>query len=160
MSSEASPSLEIEFRNELCEAGEEENSSQQVLERKIQEIYALAYVLYSHQKYSEASHFFRLLTLISPWVAKFWKGFGASFQMQKDYREALECYLFCSQLTSPDQPDPYLHVQEADCYFALKEIDSGLKALEAAHLSAKKVNDIGVLQHVAFMRQLWSQSSS
>lgn len=135
---------------------EGKNSFVQIADEKIQEIYALAYMLYQNQQYEEASHFFRLLVVSHPNDIKFWKGLGASLQMQKDYEGALQCYQCCMQ----DQPDPYLHVQIADCYFALKQIDEGLNALNVANSNAKKIDDIRVLQHVAFMRKQWSKKSS
>ena len=134
-----------------------QNPYAQVSEEKIKEIYALAYLLYHNQHYGQSSHFFRLLVMMRPSEAKFWKGFGASLQMQKDYEEALSCYLCCSHFMSQKQPDPHLYVHVADCYFALKQVKEGLKALEAAHLIAKKTHDRQILQHVAFMRNQWSK---
>jgi secretion system chaperone SscA len=136
---------------------EGQNAFAQASEEKIQELYALAYVLYCKKKYFEASHFFRLLIVVRPLTAKFWKGFGACLQMQKDYDEALNCYLCCSQLTQHGGTDPYLYVHAADCYFALNRQEEGLKALEVAHLSAKQTEDQPVLQHVALMKQMWSK---
>jgi secretion system chaperone SscA len=138
---------------------EGQNPCSQVSEKKIQEMYALAYLLYRNQHYLQSNHFFRLLVIARPSEAKFWKGFGASLQMQKDYEEALNCYLCCSYLMRHDQPDPYLYVQAADCYFALEQVEAGLKALEAARLIAEKVHDRQILQHVAFMRNRWSSRS-
>ncbi len=75
--------------------------------------------------------------------------------MQHEYEEAINCYLY-TQMLNQDKPDPYLYVHAADCYFALKRVKSGLKALEAAHLSAEKeIQDQRVLRHVALMRDLW-----
>ncbi len=133
-----------------------QNPCSQVSEKQIKEIYALAYMLYGSEHYLQASHFFRLLVIARPSEVKFWKGFGACLQMQKDYEEALNCYLSCSHLMSQNSPDAYLYVHVADCYFALKQVKEGLKALEAARLIAKKTHNRQILQHVAFMRNQWS----
>lgn len=157
MSSKALHTSKSDFAEWINQLMEEQRSFAQVPQEKIEEIYALAYVLYQKQQYQESSHLFRLLVIACPFKAKFWKGLGACLQMQKDYEEALDCYCCCAQFSHRDQPDPYLYVQTADCYFALKQIDTGLKALEAARLNAKKTQDMRVLQHVALMQQMWSR---
>jgi type III secretion system low calcium response chaperone LcrH/SycD len=141
----------------MDQATEGQHSFAQLSEEKIQELNALAYWLYQNQHYSESSHFFRLLVMVRPLEAKFWKGLGACLQIQKDYEEALYCYFCCSQQMAQNQADPYVYVQTADCYFALKQVDEGLKALEAAHFIAKNIQDERVLQHVAVMQQRWSK---
>ena len=134
------------------------NPFEQISKEKEEEMYALAYQFYQQRHYQEASHLFRLLVECSPHEGKFWKGLGASLQMQKDYEEALNCYCCCAQLSPQYQQDPYLYVQTADCYFALNQKEAGLKALEAAHTIACKMNHSSVLQHVAFMQQMWSEA--
>jgi secretion system chaperone SscA len=146
----------IEWIQQVMEG---QNSFAQVPETKIQEIYALAYLLYQNQQYLEASHFFRLLVVARPAEVKFWKGLGACLQMQKDYEGALNCYMCCTQLIPQDQSDPYVYVQAADCYFALKQKKAALRALEEARLRGEKKKDQAILQHVAFMHQMWSSKS-
>lgn len=145
----------LEWMNQVIEG---QNPFEQVPEEKIQNIYALAYQLYQNQQYQESSHFFRLLVVARPSEKKFWKSLGASLQMQKDYEDALSCYMSCFHLSDEKHMDPYLFVQTADCYFALHQVEAGLKALEFAHLYAKKTHDTRVLNHVAFMRQSWKIS--
>lgn len=154
----AGEDLDSYLTNWIDQVKEGKNPYGQVPEKEIQEIYALAYLLYQNQQYLEASHFFRLLVMARPSEAKFWKSFGACLQMQKDYKEALNCYLCCAQLTPSDHPDPYLYVHTADCYLALKQIKAGFKALEAASSCAQRTHDKRVLHHVNLMRQLWSKS--
>ncbi len=131
----------------------------QTTEEKIQEIYAFAYSLYQRQQDLEASYFFRLLVIARPQEAKFWKALGACLQMQKNYDEAIHCYMCCEQANYPGLKDPYLYVHTADCYFALGQADRGLKALEVAHSNAKQTQNTQILQHVAFMQQRWSKTS-
>jgi len=129
----------------------------QLSKEKSEEIYALAYTLYENLRYEDAGHFFRLLVASNPSEPKFWKGLGATMQMQKDYDEALNCYCCCLQFSVQKQPDPYLYLQTADCHFALKQVDEGLNTLDVAHLIAKKIGDKRVLQHVALMQQVWKK---
>lgn len=127
--------------------------------QKTKEIYHTAYHLYREQQYDQAIHLFRLLTILSPTESKYWKGLGACSQMQDDYEHALCCYT-CAQILNTDQPDPYLYVHAADCYFALENIEQGFRALEGAQLSAEERNDERVLHHVDLMRKLWSNESN
>lgn len=135
------------------QASENVGSFSPVPQKKTEDMYTLAYVLYQNQHYQDASHFFRLLAETSPTDAKIWKGLGACLQMLKDYEGALNCYCCCAQFSK--QIDPYLYVQTADCFFATKQVESGLNALEVAHNVAKKTNNKKILQHVAFMQQIW-----
>lgn len=149
-------SVKQDFVDWVKQASENNGSFSQVSQNKIEEMYALAYVLYQHQRYQDARHFFCLLTETSPNEAKFWKGFGACLQMLKDYEGALNCYCCSAQFSK--QIDPYLYVQTADCYFATKQVEAGLKALEIAGNIAKKADNKQVLQHVSFMKQIWATS--
>jgi len=135
---------------------EENHPLNQVAEEKIQEIHTTAFLLYRDRHYQDASHFFRLLAVARPSQAKYWKGLGACLQMQKNYEEALNCYL-SAQILNGEKQDPYLYVHAADCYFALQQRDEGLKALESARLRAERIKDQKVLKHVALMRDRWSK---
>lgn len=122
---------------------------------QVVEIYAVAFGHYASRRYGEAENYFRLLTVISPLDHQYWKGLGASLQMQGKYSEAINGFV-CSQILNKDMPDPYLYVYAADCYFALGHVELGLKALNAAQLSAEEVENENVLHHVSLMRDLWS----
>lgn len=145
----------IEWMDQVLEG---KNPFAEFSEKKIQDIYALAYLLYQNQRYQEAGHHFRLLVVARPSEKKFWKSLGASLQMQKDYEEALNCYMSCYNLSDKNHLDPYLLIQTADCYFALQQVESGLKALEVAQTYAKKTNETRILNHVEFMRQFWKKN--
>lgn len=143
----------LEWVNQVLEG---HNPLGHMADEKVEEIYALAFFLYRNQQYQDASHFFRLLVVFRPSEAKYWKGFGACQQMQQDYEHALNCYM-SAQILHQNRPDPYLYVYAADCYFALKQKENGLKALEAARLKGKETKDARILKHVALMRDLWSK---
>lgn len=122
---------------------------------KVLEVYHIAYRLYRDQRYEEAVHFFRLLTIANPFDGRYWKGLGACLQMQKQYEEAINCYV-CTQILNRHTLDPYLFVHAADCYFAVGKKEEGLKALNGAQWSAGEQGDQQVLNHVALMRERWS----
>lgn len=139
---------------------DENQSIKPIPEEKVQEIYALAYALYQNQQYQESDRFFRLLIFLRPTKPNFWKCLGACLQMQKAYEESLNCYMYCLHFNNLlNQKDPYLYVQIADCHFALKQTEEGLKALELARLNANKKHDARISQHVTLMQQLWSKPS-
>ena len=137
----------------LEEATRDEGAFSKIPEETIQEMYALAYAFYQKADYNQASLFFRLLVTVRPFEIKFWKGFGASLQMEKHYGEALNCYMTCVNLS--ETQDPYIYLHAADCFFALKDVELGLNVLEEAKLAAQETNDVRVLKHVHFMHQQW-----
>ena len=154
----------LSSHEELTHVNGQIQDNQELIRRlskeKCDEIYSLAYKLYQHKQYVDASIFFRLLILSSCNEKKFWKGLGACMQMQQDYEEALDCYCVCATLCDEQQRDPYLYTQTADCYFALKQVDKALQALEGARSIALKLSDKRVLQHVNLMEQVWKKTGS
>lgn len=121
---------------------------------KINAMHRMAYVCYQNKRYREADSYFRLLVLANPKSSDYWKGLGACQQMNRNYQEALNCYL-CAQVLMIDNPDPYLELHSADCHFALGNIEKGLKMLNIVKALAKKNNDVKMINHVAFMRSRW-----
>lgn len=148
--------MQQNFVHWITQASEQCGAFSPVSKEKIEEMYALAYVLYQNRQYQDACHFFRLLTETSPTDVKFWNGFGACLQMLKDYEGALNCYCCSAQFSK--QIDPHVYIQTADCHFALKQVEAGLKALEIAQKIAKKTENKQILQHVAFMKQIWTSN--
>ncbi|MBA2368639.1 MAG: tetratricopeptide repeat protein [Candidatus Protochlamydia sp.] len=146
----------VQWRDQFIEQGSP--ISADGMAEKTKEFYYIAYHLYRDQQYEEAENFFRMLLMAKPTDPRYWKGLGACLQMRQNYEEALNCYI-CTQNLHWDQPDPYLYIYAADCYFALNQIKEGLKALEAARLSAEEKEDARILKHVAVMREMWAQSS-
>lgn len=119
------------------------------------ELYSLGYSLYNAKEYGEASHLFRTLVALEPKQAKYWKGFAACLQMQKQYEMAVVCYLFV-QFLEGELKDLHLYVHLADCYFALKNIPEGLACLEKAGSEASKKGEQSLVSHVKLMQTLWS----
>lgn len=123
-------------------------------ENRLQEGYALAYTLYSQKHYQEALHYFRILVLIRPSEAKYWRGLGSTLQMLKMYEEALNCYSG-AQILALEEIDPLIYVYAADCFFALNRIKAGLDSLLIAKKQAKITQDKSILKHIAFMQEAW-----
>lgn len=151
--------FENHFIEWIAQLGQRNSPDTHVSEEKIEKFYTLAYAHYTKQNYCEAAHVFRLLVASRPTDSKYWKGLGASLQMQQQYEEALNCYL-SAQMVTKGEPDPYIYLHAADCYFAIQAIPSGLKALEAAEAIAKKTNDRRMLHHIKFMLSRWSFKST
>jgi type III secretion system low calcium response chaperone LcrH/SycD len=123
----------------------------------IKEMYSIAYFLYGHRRYLDASHYFRLLCTSRPTAPKYWKGLGACFQMLKEYQSAIDCYA-SAQILNGKKPDPYLYLHAADCYIGLNETKPALKALKAARKRGLEIKDRRVLEHVKLMQDIWSKS--
>jgi secretion system chaperone SscA len=156
MSSEACSQFDEQIEKWVQQRMKGNHSLSDIAQEKVQEMEALAHFLYRNEEYQDASHFFRLLAFARPSISKYWKGLGACLQMLQEYDEAINCYA-SSHILNQEETDPYLYVHAADCYFALKQKEEGLKALEAACLSAEKTKDPRISRHVTLMRELWSR---
>lgn len=158
--SQMSPLFEI-YQSQVLGSVEKLMKGQSLLEgiklNQVDEIHNMAYIYYKNRRYWEAEAQFRLLVAIEPKNSGFWKGLGACLQMRKSYQEALNCYT-CAQAIILDDPDPYIEIHCADCYFALNQIEKGLKVLEGARACAKNRNDKKVINHVNFIRSRWIKS--
>lgn len=122
---------------------------------EVDSLYSIAYQLYQRKEYLEALPFFKILVQAEPKNGKFWKALGSCLQMLKEYESALNCYT-TAQILNGQQEDLLLYVHAADCYFALQEIEKGLKTLNKACQQAKKNKNDVIQQHVQFMRELWA----
>lgn len=119
-----------------------------------QKVYSVAHYLYVNKNYADAVYFFKLLVWIDPTVKNYWKGLGACYQALKHYKEALTSYQQCQQMGN----DVYVFIHQADCHFALNQVQQALDVLHQAHLIAKETNNLQVVSHVLLMQDLWSQS--
>lgn len=133
----------------------EENPLTKFPEEKVAKLHALAHLHYSKKRYSEALPYYRVLVAARPLEPKFWKGLGACQQMLHDYAGALNGYAI-AQLLNADNPDLYVYIHAADCFFALKQRKDGLELLELARKWAQKLNDKRILSHVKVMKRLWA----
>lgn len=117
-------------------------------------LYSLAYHLYENGKYFDSKQVFRFLSLSDPFDRRYWMGLGASYQMLKDFKEALECY---SVAAVQEPNDPYVHLHAADCLFATGDTQKGVKTLESAIIAAEKSDSIPLLTQLKCMHQSWVQ---
>lgn len=116
--------------------------------------YAIAYSFYQSGKYAEAITHFRQLITLNIRQPKAWLGLGAALQMSKKYKEATSAYAVAAYL---NQKNPYPHLYAAECYFAQKEVDQGLLALEAAEqLTAKQEEHAPLNDRITAMKKTWS----
>ncbi len=122
-------------------------------------VYAAAYLFYQNRQYVEAAALFRLLAQSNPLEADYWKGLGASLQMQSAYQEALECYYRCADCLSGDEAiDPMLYVHVSDCLFGLNEVERALRSLEKGASFANGGERIR--QHLIFMKGIWKKNDT
>jgi secretion system chaperone SscA len=127
-------------------------------EEQIQNAYHSAYDLYKKKNYSQALYFFQVLTWLRPLDKKYWKGLGACQQVLKNYFDALQSYQ-CFQELCQDQIDLYVSIHQADCLFALDQVDKGLELLQATRLHAEAAENRQVIYHVCLMHDIWSKQT-
>jgi len=136
---------------------EDSSSASLLTDDNISTLYGIAYQLYSHGKYEDARQFFRFLTIARPFDRRFWMGLAASYQMQKNYPAAIECY---SVAAIQEPTDPYVHWHAATCFFASEQTDKGLQALDSALGSATKESHSGLISQIELLQQAWSGASN
>lgn len=120
----------------------------------IQELYCSGYNFYENAKYREATDFFKVLTQIDADSVHHWLGLAASLQMQKLHNEALLAYATAIVLDPTDQT---IFFHAANCCFALKHVDEGLKALDMAEqIASGKPEQGAFISQLAILREAWS----
>ncbi len=100
-------------------------------------LYSQAYSYYNSGLYHKAKDCFRLLTAIQPNNYNNWYGLGATFQMLKDYDNAVQAYSL-GALADHDEKDPAPHIHAAECLIALRKYDRARIALNSAEIIVKK----------------------
>jgi type III secretion system low calcium response chaperone LcrH/SycD len=100
-------------------------------EAQLEEFYRIAYNMYRAGNFANALPFFHLLVLGRPQEARFVRALAATYQMLKDYPQAITYYTVSSVL-DPKNPYPYYH--SADCWMHMNEpigaytsLDMGIK---------------------------------
>ena len=111
-----------------------------VTNAELEAVYSLAFGYYKTGKYEEAHKLFQFLVLFDHLNAKFWMGLGAVQQMEKDYKNAVVSYGYCSFLKL-DNPKPQLHA--AECFLAMGDKRNAASSLEALDAYCPKDTDVG-----------------
>jgi type III secretion system low calcium response chaperone LcrH/SycD len=101
----------------------------------LENLYTVAYNLYSAEKYEEAGKLFKAITFYNYTDKKSWLGAAASAEMLKKYDKAIIGYVFASRLDRFD-PLPLLHA--FDCHLALKNYPAAVACLDMVMLRASK----------------------
>lgn len=101
----------------------------------IEALYSFGYGSYGSGNYEKAMHFFRFLTLLDVENRKHWMGLGASYQMLKENKRALECYAHAALL---NPSDPFVPWHAAECFSAIEQPEQAREALSCAEEIAKE----------------------
>lgn len=121
-------------------------------------LYALAYQAYEKNRYVDASHFFRALTVLEMHEQKHWIGLGACLQMLNRYEEALPMYFIAETI---DEENPEVHMNTAECFFALNKRKEANNALKSAdHYIAKRPQYNHLRSELAIIRAKWDNQPS
>lgn len=116
-------------------------------------LYFGGHTLYQNGKYKEATHYFRFLSEIQPSEKKNWMGLGASYQMQKEYKLAIQSYAVAATI---DPKDPNIHMHAAECCFALRRPKEAYSALNQAEELAGNDEE---KKKIASLRKLWDEEN-
>ncbi len=97
--------------------------------------YAKAYDCYHRGDFKDALEGFTYLTMLNPYVKKYWMALGATQVRSSDYDAASVTYSVVAIL---DANDPTSHFFAAPCYLHMEQRDDAIKSLELAIEIAKK----------------------
>lgn len=122
-----------------------------------EKLYAYAYELYRNGKYRESAQFFRFLTVLNGFDRRIWIGLGASYQMLKQYVQAIGCYSVAA-VQNPD--DPLVHRYAADCFFAMGNFSKAIEALSSSIAMAQKQNDAVLVSRLQLLLNSWRQKET
>lgn len=79
----------------------------------MEHLYTQAYNLFSAHKYTDAAKLFQVLYILNPQDSRYSLGLGATYQMAKDYVNAIGWYLV---LAIVDEETPLAFYYISDCY--------------------------------------------
>jgi len=102
-------------------------------------LYSQAFHFYNAGLYHKAKDCFRVLTAIQPGNYNYWYGLGATFQMLRDYDNAIQAYSL-GALADLEEKDPLPHLQAAECLMAIRKYDRAHIALNSAETIIKQKN--------------------
>lgn len=105
--------------------GQAVNVSKDTLEN----LYALAYNLYSSGNYKDGQVVFQALCLYDPNEYKFWMGLAGCRQALKLYRTAIDAYQMAAVATTLKNPEPFLYA--ARCLLELNMKEEAIAAIQA-----------------------------
>lgn len=129
---EMSPDLTPREKKKLAEAIENHakgipfKDSLELDEDTIEQLYAYGHQLFSTQKYQDSAKVFQVLYLLDPFDARFALGIGASFQMAKNYENAIGWYLALA-IMDQETPLPFYYI--SDCFLKLDQLEASRGAL-------------------------------
>jgi len=107
-----------------------------------EELYSEGYHFYEKGDYAKALPFFKYLTVTEPFEERYWRGLGATLQMNKNYEDALLAWSMSAILK---ESDPLPHVFAAECLLLLENKEEASKALKTAK---RKNCDEALLKHI------------
>ena len=120
----------------------------------IEALYGMGHQMYTTGAYGQASHIFRVLTLLDAGRKRNWMTLASSLQMTKQFEEAVEMYSIAGLM---DENDPYVHFHAAECLYLVGDKDRGIMALNSAEeiAAGQQVKDINLINRLALFKQVW-----
>jgi type III secretion system low calcium response chaperone LcrH/SycD len=100
-----------------------------VSDDEMEALYAVALQEFDAGKFEDAELRFALLCRLDHYSGRFWLGLGATRQMMKRYKDAINAYALAG-LHDGENPVPGLRA--AECYLAVGDLDNALSGAKAA----------------------------
>jgi type III secretion system low calcium response chaperone LcrH/SycD len=104
-----------------------------IKDEDLEAVYAVAHNHYQQAKFDTALQIFQFLTMTKSDNLKYWKGLASTYQMLKQYNEAIVAYSFCAYLDFTDPEVPY---HAGQCYLALGDLKHAEIAFNGASFMA------------------------
>lgn len=107
------------------------------------------YLLYETGHFKQAADLFCRLVQKSPFEVNLWFALASSYQMNKEYHQAIKSWKMAALL----QPkDPFCYFHAAECYFSLYKCDAAFEALKEAK---KRGKELSLLDKINALESQW-----
>ena len=106
----------------------------------IENLYALAYNLYTSGNHKDAEVVFQSLCLYNHKDVRFWMGLAGSRQANGNLRGAIDAYAMAGTVALLKDPQPFLYA--ARCYIQLGEKENAIAAIKGLMAIAEDENPV------------------
>lgn len=113
----------------------------------LENLYTLAYNLYTAKNYQDASVVFHSLCLYNNLEKRFWMGLAGCLQALKQYGQATEAYSMAGVVTGLTDPEPFLFA--ARCLVRIGRREDAIKTLEGVLEIGDATNPVNARTHMA-----------
>ena len=129
---------------------EEVRESDALTDAQVEQFYAYAFAQYRSGGLQKAEEIFQVLCARRPFEARFWFGFAATLQEEKNYEGALRGWAMVALL---DNSNPYPHFHAAECSFSIRNLRDAALALKETELRIEKNHPLE--DRIPLLKEAW-----